>query len=268
MSAPFPKCLFLACCLLLGAAPSAFAGTVQLSGSTLTYSAAAGEANRVTITAGASSISVNEVGPGVTAGTGCSSTGPSSASCQADGVTAISVSTGDGNDTARVNGWLPATFYDGPGNDTMTGGSGQDTFVSGTGADVLKGGIGYDTADYSARTAPLTVSLDGVANDGEAGEGDNVQTDVEVVTGGAGGDTLDGGLGADDLYGGAGNEPPTTPRAGRTWPCASTISRTTARRARATTSTRTWRTSPAAPATTASWAAPAPTISSAGRATT
>jgi Ca2+-binding RTX toxin-like protein len=215
LSAPFLKCLFPACCLLLAAAPSAFAGTVQLDGKTLVYTAAAGEANRVTITAGASSISVSEIGPSVTAGGGCSSTGPSSATCPATAITAISVSTGDGNDTARVNGSIPATFYDGPGNDTMTGGSAGDTFVSGTGADVLGGGAGVDVVDYSARTNALTVTIDGVANDGEAGEGDNVKTDVEMVTGGSGNDSLTGsgsnnslygGPGADSLSGGSGND--------------------------------------------------------------
>ena len=42
------------------------------------------------------------------------------------------------------------------------------------------GGLG-DTADYSARLNPVTVSLDGAGNDGEASEGDNVLADVEDV---------------------------------------------------------------------------------------
>ena len=206
MSAPFPKSLLLACLLLLAAAPSAFAGTVQVSGATLSYTAASGEANRLTITAGAATVTVSEIGVNVTAGAGCGSTGASSASCPVAGIKAISISTGDGNDTARVNGSIPANFDDGPGNDTMTGGSGNDTFVSGTGADVLNGGAGVDVADYSARSAALNVTLDGAANDGEAGENDNVKTDVEDVNGGSGNDSIAGGGANNDIYGGIGND--------------------------------------------------------------
>jgi len=43
---------------------------------------------------------------------------------------------------------------------------------------------GIDTADYSLRTNDVTASID-VCNDGEVGEGDRIQTDVENLTGGA-----------------------------------------------------------------------------------
>ena len=61
----------------------------------------------------------------------------------------------------------------------------------------------------------MNVSLDGIANDGAAGEGDNVATTVEQVLGGSGGDTLtgngaantlDGRGGGDTIRGGAGND--------------------------------------------------------------
>jgi hypothetical protein len=55
------------------------------------------------------------------------------------------------------------------------------------GNDVLDGGPGRDDTSYS-RTAPVTITLDGVANDGEAGEADNVQ--VEDVFTGDGNDTI------------------------------------------------------------------------------
>ena len=54
------------------------------------------------------------------------------------------------------------------------------------GADGLQGGGGADDVGYGKRNAGIAVSLDGVANDGEAGEGDNVGTDVETVSGGSG----------------------------------------------------------------------------------
>ena len=47
------------------------------------------------------------------------------------------------------------------------------------GADVVQGGAGLDVADYAQRTTPLRLSADGVADDGEAGEGDNLGPAVE-----------------------------------------------------------------------------------------
>jgi hypothetical protein len=77
--------------------------------------------------------------------------------------------------------------------------------------------VGTDTADYGITARALTVTLDGAANDGEPGERDNVQPDVENVVGGGLEDTftgsarrnrLDGGSGEDylDGAGGAGDE--------------------------------------------------------------
>jgi Ca2+-binding RTX toxin-like protein len=48
--------------------------------------------------------------------------------------------------------------------------------------------------------------MDGKANDGEAGEGDNVANDVEAVYGGQGNDTLTGGSRADTIDGEGGND--------------------------------------------------------------
>jgi Ca2+-binding RTX toxin-like protein len=162
---------------------------------------------------------------------------------------------GPGNDTLAGGGG-PESLCGGPGNDTLNGGGGNDlldfacvdpqedqtpgsdTLNGGDGddqlnggparapqePDVLIGGGGTDTADYSQRTAPLAIALDDVPADGEAGEGDDVAADVEVVIGGSDRDTLIGsgaanvldgrngddtlaGGGADDrLEGGAGND--------------------------------------------------------------
>ena len=110
----------------------------------------------------------------------------------------------------------------GPGNDIVRGGSGDDTFLDtdGTGADTYAGGDGYDTFDEDAPgNAGITVTLDDQANDGVAGEGDNVGADVEAVntdfsagagndslTGNAAFNTLNGGAGSDTIDGGAGND--------------------------------------------------------------
>jgi Ca2+-binding RTX toxin-like protein len=192
--------------LATGAAPAA-ASTVQLDGPTLTYDAAPGESNRLTVSSSGGTLTVTDTGATVTAGPGCTSSSSTKATCPSASVTTMDISTGDMNDTASVSGTsIPTTFDDGPGNDTMTGGNAVDTFVSGTGSDTFHGGASQDIADYSSRTAAVSVSLDNRANDGEAGENDNVGSDVDVVIGGSGNDSLRGHNGSNDLYGGPGND--------------------------------------------------------------
>jgi Ca2+-binding RTX toxin-like protein len=125
------------------------------------------------------------------------------------------LSAGAGNDTIRGEG----------GNDLIFGSDGRDLINGGIGADEMLGGGGKDTVDYNQRTANLTIGLGTAADDGEAGEGDNCRTDLEIVIGGSGNDrittnsgkavefygrngndTLIGGSGADLLDGGAGTD--------------------------------------------------------------
>jgi Ca2+-binding RTX toxin-like protein len=73
-----------------------------------------------------------------------------------------------------------------------------------SGADLLSGGPGNDRVHYWPRTAGVRVTLDGVANDGGAGEGDNVggpANDVENVDGGFGNDLIVGNGVANELNG-------------------------------------------------------------------
>jgi len=72
---------------------------------------------------------------------------------------------GTGNDLLSSNGRGP-----------VRGGSGDDEVNStaGNGAQVLDGGPGFDRFYSSSGDASMSISLDGVANDGNAGEGDNV----------------------------------------------------------------------------------------------
>jgi len=113
--------------------------------------------------------------------------------------TAVTVFGGAGDDTIRG----------GTGNDTLNGGDGNDTFTTGAtadGNDTLIGGAGTDTADYSLRTAVLTLKNDGVTASGDltASEADLIS--VEVMKGGTGNDFLTGGAGNDTLFGGPGND--------------------------------------------------------------
>ena len=97
------------------------------------------------------------------------------------------------------------TLQGGDGADTLQGGAANDELQGGAAADTLQGGGGSDLADYP-RTAPLTVSIGDGANDGEAGELDDVQGDVERLRGGSGADTLTGNSAANVIYGGAGDD--------------------------------------------------------------
>jgi Ca2+-binding RTX toxin-like protein len=122
---------------------------------------------------------------------------------------------GDGDDTLDGGG-LGDGLDGGPGDDRLDGGAGDDVLEGGPGddflaqaydfdAEVLSGGEGRDEVSYHAirpRSESVTVTNDGVADDGAAGEGDNIAPDVEVLTGGHGDDIVAGGEGADELRGG------------------------------------------------------------------
>ena len=125
---------------------------------------------------------------------------------------------GDGNDEIRgfggdddLSGGAGFDLIDGgDGKDALHGGDHNDVLDGGAGPDTFDGGAGTDRADYSARVAPVTVTIGSqlVADDGEAGEGDHVLGNVEDVTGGAGDDFLSAPAGAVDnaLAGGAGDD--------------------------------------------------------------
>jgi len=153
-------------------------------------------------------------------------TGNNTASYASHGTTGVEVdllsnSSDEGDtftDIQNVTGSAGDDFLTGnnAGN-ALNGAGGDDVLDGGKGGDALIGGAGFDIADYSSRTAPVVVSTDNVANDGDkTGESDNVSSDVEGVVGGAGDDVIsgtgnvanffDGGLGNDTLNGGPGND--------------------------------------------------------------
>lgn len=162
---------------------------------------------------------------------------------------------GDGDDVIRDFSDGGNALEGGPGADQLTGGAGTDTVLGGDGddlvvgdsftgtfADVVDGGPGYDRSEMDwtnptqgSPTPPATVSLDGVANDGRPGEGDNVTgierikvnhaatliaagepVDFEIpsnagtvkakLVGSPGADKLKAAHGPDDVDGGAGDD--------------------------------------------------------------
>lgn len=172
--------------------------------------------------------------------------------------TAVTINSGGGADT--VNGMDgPTVIHGGEGNDGVFGGAGNDqvfgeggddrlrghggndiedggagnddigfspgiTHDSDPGADTQIGGPGTDRLRLSGHAGGMTISIDGQANDGTPGEGDNIGSDIEKIegttgndffTGSAGPDNFEGDSGddeihgaggADDLYGGGGDD--------------------------------------------------------------
>ena len=100
-------------------------------------------------------------------------------------------------------------FYPGDGEDEIWGLGGDDLIDSTekeAGADSVSGGDGIDEVTYSARDHGVTVSLDGVANDGYEGELDNLGVDLEEVTGSPHSDFIEGNDSANVLRGGLGDD--------------------------------------------------------------
>ena len=93
------------------------------------------------------------------------------------------------------------------GDDDLNGGGGDDLLFGGPGGnDDFRGSAGFDTVSYSELSTGTgtDVTINDVANDGPAGENDNVRTDVESVFGGSGVDDITGSPGPDVLLGFAG----------------------------------------------------------------
>ena len=112
---------------------------------------------------------------------------------------------GDGND-AVAGGDGDDGLAGGAGPDNLAGDGGNDLLDGGAGPDVMGGGDGVDTGDYTSRIAGVAVTLDGNPGDGELGENDNVQADVENLSGGSGADTFIGSAAANALDGGGGED--------------------------------------------------------------
>jgi Ca2+-binding RTX toxin-like protein len=91
---------------------------------------------------------------------------------------------GAGGNDSITGGWGPDTLAGGAGTNTLDGGDGDDTLRSAPGSpDTLIGGASVDAVTYATRTSAVHISANGVANDGEPGEGDNVMGDVETLVG-------------------------------------------------------------------------------------
>jgi hypothetical protein len=106
----------------------------------------------------------------------------------------VTIDGGDGDDT----------IIGSAGADALGGGGGRDLLLPAGGRDTVRGGTGFDTASFCGTAAPVSLSLNGAADDGVAGEGADIAADVEDLVGGSGDDSLTGDSGSNRLAGGPG----------------------------------------------------------------
>lgn len=160
----------------------------------ITYTAAPGQRNLLTIDQTGGNFTFNESVISITdgdGGGGCT-VAAGDASCPQGGVTSIVIDMGDQDDSigaSSQNVLVPVTGTLGDGddfigttknNDTLDGGPGSDRFFGGDGNDTFNGGPGSDSIDG------------GAGND--------------VLHGNDGNDSIQGGDGNDQLFGDAGDD--------------------------------------------------------------
>src|SRR5437868_6949950 len=158
-------------------------GAVRVAFGQLTFVAAAGVRNSVTVSggptrsSGTSDFVVRDHAP-LTAGQGCQQIDPMTVECDPTGVTTVSLDGGDRSDSLSSLPYVYALIYGGPGDDRLsaygrsaglTGGLGNDALFGSPEADSLSGDEGND-----------------------------------YLSANAGRDRVEGGLGDDELFGGAG----------------------------------------------------------------
>ena len=141
------------------------------------------------------------------------------------GLTSVSVTGGDGNDTITGTADLNDTIIAGDGNDTVTvgigatrvdGGDGHDTITAGDGDDTIEGGDGHDlimagAGNDSVQAGDGNDTVSGEDGDDiiDAGDGDdliNGNAGLDMINGGFGNDMLMGDADDDTVFGGAGQD--------------------------------------------------------------
>jgi Ca2+-binding RTX toxin-like protein len=193
---------------------------VRVIGTTLAITADPGRDNRIRLIDAGADVEVSDFNDNVVPGPGCVFVNAGTASCPRAGFARARAVSGDGNDWVLSFSSVPIQLFGGDGGDVLRGGTGDDFFDGGTGADAMYGDAGTDSVSYAAKPAGVQVTLDNTANDGVAGEGDNVNPTIENVTGssspdliiGSAVDNVLGGNGGNDrLFGGDGNDTFPTP---------------------------------------------------------
>ena len=190
--------------LTLAAAPAASAGTAAVDGGKLSFEAAPGELNRLTVTQAGSDFTLRDTGAAITPGAGCTASGDAVTCSGAESVSAL---LGDGEDNLELAGSAPLTADGGAGDDVIRGAGGNDRITAGPGNDTAFGAGGVDQLHGVDGTDSLEGGDGNDLLDGGTGPDTLVAGDGgDSVFGGDGDDQLEAGKGVDTLDGGAGND--------------------------------------------------------------
>jgi hypothetical protein len=108
------------------------------------------------------------------------------------------------------------SLHGGPGDDLLEGNAGDDQLYGGDGGDDNRGGSGADTwasgrddaslAAWGPGARGVTVSPNDLTNDGQAGEGDNVASDIENFGGTSLDDQIEGTYGPNVIHSAGGTD--------------------------------------------------------------
>jgi hypothetical protein len=201
-------------------APSASAAVIELeqhfcgcdgsSGETDTVGiivrAAPGELNRMTVKQMPRGILIQDAGAPLTGR--CRPSPSGGRFCRGTTYDGVSVYLDDGDD--RIQQDVGGLVDGGAGDDEIAGSSASGaTFqlAGGPGADQLEAtGAAIATVTYADHSEGVTVRLNGLADDGAPGEGDNVLGNVTGMVGGSGDDRLEAGPEPSGLWGAGGND--------------------------------------------------------------
>lgn len=165
------------------AAPASASAAVVMSSADgeITARAGTGEKNRIFLSSGDDYVQITALhASGTAVGPGCEAAAPTGVRCARRGVRRVNVELGDREDS------LGASLES--ANDPAL------TFSGGDGVDAVNYGVG-----------PVTVTLDGRADDGRRGR-DDIRPDVEQVTGTVSDDSLTGSSASERLIGDAGTD--------------------------------------------------------------
>jgi hypothetical protein len=166
---------------------TAQAGSVGVTAGSLSFAAAAGEANDVTIGPWGLALKVTDSGTksgapiALTVGTGCWRLSMTSAACAVP-PNGVQLDSGDGADRLDASTLATTKVYanGGAGDDVVLTGGGSDTLTGGTGADTLSGGAGDDS--FQARDGEADrIVCGGGSDSGTADAQDTIAADCESV---------------------------------------------------------------------------------------
>jgi hypothetical protein len=154
-------------------ASRSLAATLDISVAVVTYTAATGAVNSLTVSLAAGNYTIDDpgeatisLGPGATAA-GCIALDANTVRCPRGAIASWNVSLLDQSDSANLSAVLePTTIRGGTGNDTLVGGAGPDTFVwaPGDASDVLDGGPGVDALTFSGANINEHFAISAIPN--------------------------------------------------------------------------------------------------------